>query len=154
MAENKEHGGACSRVFDYSTLFEDGIGEILERLDGEDKESVADELLEGYDMPALMEMRVKIFRFAKGKLMKSLEAGPGDLDTTFASYVPTERLEDAQKAVAQWVMIARRKKEQIIQDSLLFLSYLSGEIELFPHTILRRNSKKRNRSRRQKKACN
>ena len=76
MADSPDRGGSSSRVFDYSTLFDDGIGEILERLDGEDKRDVMDELMDGYDMPALMEIRVKIFRFAKSMLMKSLE-GPG-----------------------------------------------------------------------------
>ena len=56
MAEGIDRGGVSSRVIDYSTLFDDGIGEILERLDGEDKSAIMDELIDEYDMPALMDM--------------------------------------------------------------------------------------------------
>ena len=55
-----------------------------------------DELMDVYDMPALMDMRLKMFRFVQSELMQSLEGpGPGDLDTSFASYVLRERIEDA-----------------------------------------------------------
>ena len=151
MAEGIDRGGGGSRVFDYSVLFDDGIGEILERLDGEDKGAVMDELMDGYDMPALMEMRVKIFRFAKSKLMKSLEGeGPGDLDPAFASCVPRERIEDAHKAVAEWVLIARRGKQRVVQDSISLLAYMSDEVKLFPHGVVRRSVKRKNKRSRRK----
>ena len=146
MADSEDDEGVSSRVFDYSTLFDDGIGEILERLDGEDKADVMDELIDGYDMPALMNMRMKIFRFAKCKLMKSLEEpGPGDLDEAYAGFVLHERIEDARKMVDEWTLIARRGKNRVVQDSLTLLSYLSGDLTLFPHAVLRRRPKKKTR---------
>ena len=146
MADSEDDEGGSSRVFDYSTLFDDGIGEILERLDGEDKADVMDELIDGYDMPALMNMRMKIFRFAKCKLMKSLEEpGPGDLDEAYAGFVPHERIEDARKMVDEWTLIARRGKNRVVQDSLTLLSYLSGDLALFPHAVLRRKPKRKSR---------
>ena len=151
MAEGVDRVGGSSRVFDYSTLFDDGIGEILERLDGEDKGAVMDELMDVYDMPALMDMRVKIFRFAKSKLMKSLEGlGPGDLDSSFASYVPREKIEDAHKAVAEWALIARRGKQRVVQDSMALLAYMSGDMKLFPHNVIRRNVIRNNKRARRK----
>ena len=151
MAEGIDRGGVSSRVIDYSTLFDDGIGEILERLDGEDKSAIMDELLDEYDMPALMDMLVKIFRFAKSKLMKSLEGeGPGDLDAAFASCVPRDRIEDEHKAVAEWALIARRGKQRVVQDSIALLAYMSGEVKFFPHNVIRRSVKRKNKRSRRK----
>ena len=140
MAESEELGAAGSHVFDFSNLFDDGIGEILVRMDGGDKSSIVEELMDGYDMSSLMDMRLKIFRHAKCKLTESLE-GPGDsdLDPGFACFVPRENMDDARKVVAEWVLIARRGKARVVDDSMVLLNYLSGDIKTFPHEMIRRS---------------
>ena len=114
-------------------LFSDDIDGILAKLDTHPRCDVIDELADGLDMSTLMGVREKVFRYAKRKLVSSVEE-PGNVDIdpamggTAKKYVPG----DAQRIVDEWVLIARKGKTRVAMDTVEFMSYLSGAYTYFP----------------------
>ena len=135
------HGQAAesSFVMDYTALFTDGIGDLLERLDVEREGDVMDELMDGYDMPALMDMRLKVFRYAKAKLLGDLD-GPNDMDVgpAVSRLIPQGDVGDANKIVTQWILVARRGKQRVVKDTMALMAYMAGRNAYFPHDVVRR----------------
>ena len=57
---------------DFHALFSDEISGILMKLDSVQRSDVADELVETLDAPTLRDLRLKVFRFAKKKLVDAV----------------------------------------------------------------------------------
>ena len=128
---------------DYTALFSDGIGDLLERLDDEKEGDIMDELLDEYDMPALMDMRLRVFRYAKCKLVSNLD-GPGNVDMgpSMSTLISPEHYSDAQGIVDEWILLARRGKQKVVKDTLDLMGFMSGRHTFFPHAVVKRSKAK------------
>ena len=149
MADSNDSGSESSRVFDYTMLFDDITSGILMKLDSSRRCDVVDALVDELDMSMLMDARLKVFRFAKKKLLKTVN-GPGnmDIDPAYKDWEPDEDPRDAERIVGEWGMIARKGKPRVALDIIELLAYVSSQDPYFPHKILKKRPKK---SRPQKK---
>ena len=145
MADDHDAESESSRVFDYKSLFDHTTSKILTKLDCTRRCDVADELVEALSMAMLMDARLKVFRFAKKKLLKSVrQADNVDLEPTFRGSLPKASLRDAEKVIEQWGMITRKGKPRVALDLIELLSYVSGDDPFFPHRLLKKRQKKGN----------
>ena len=143
MAADACHGSASSTIFDLNVIFRDDIGEILAKVDSKLASDVVDEMSEAYDMSTLLDIRIKMFRYAKKKLLESVsEPGNMDMDPVFEKAVPHGCAEDAQRMIDEWALIARKSKPRVAMDTIDFLSYVSGECPYFPYKIIKKNPKR------------
>ena len=143
MADAGSQSAEGSCVLDYTTLFSNGIGDVLERLDDECETDVMHELMEDYDMSALMDMRLKVFRYAKRKLVSELEK-PGDVDMgPVKKMLPSPgHCNDIQFAVGEWVLVAKRGKQKVVKDTMDLMGFMTGRNPFFPHAVVRRRKAK------------
>ena len=139
MADDDSQRGVSSCVLDYTALFCDGIGSLLERLDSDKEGDIMDELIDGYDMASLMDMRLKVFRYAKAKLIADLE-GPSKMDIgkPMSELLLKSSKRDIHSAVAEWVLVARRGKQRVVKDTIDLMGFMSGRYTFFPHDVLKR----------------
>ena len=143
MADWDDVGCESSRAFDYNTLFDDITAGIMAKLDCSRKCDVVDELSEALDMSMLMDTRLKVFRFAKQKLLKTIEMPENlDMEPAFKDALPDGSLEDAKRMVAVWELIARKGKPRVALDAIDLLAYVSGDDPFFPHRLLKRRPTK------------
>ena len=143
MAAWVDDGSVSSRVFDYTMLFDDITSAILMKLDSSRRCDVVDELIDELDMSMLMETRLKVFRYAKKKLLKSVsEPGNADLDPGFNGLEDVDSSGDAERIIGQWGMIARKGKPRVALDAIELLAYVSGQDPYFPHRILKKRAQK------------
>ena len=143
MADCEDTESESSRVFDYTMLFDDVVGEILVKLDRSKRCEVVDELVEALDMAMLMDVRSKVFRFAKTKLVKSVaEPETMDLDPSYKRTLGNDTLGDAERMIDEWDLIARKGKPRVALDAVELLSYVSGNDPYFPHKVIKKRSKK------------
>ena len=143
MADCDDSGSNSSRSFDYTMLFDDVVGEILVKLDSSPKSDVLDELVEALDMSMLMDVRLKVFRFAKAKLLKTV-GGPGNMDIEpgYKGAIPNNTPGDAEKAIEEWSLIARKGKQRVALDAIALLAYYSGSDTYFPHRLIKKRLKR------------
>ena len=149
MADWPESGSESSRVLDYTTLFDYVVGEILIKLDSAKKGDVMDELVEALDMSMLMDVRMKVFRYAKAKLVKTVDqSGNMDIEPAYRSSMLTDTPEDVEKAIGEWSLIARKGKQRVASDAIGLLGYVSGTDAYFPHRLIKKrpNKSKSNRA--------
>ena len=143
MADCADTGSESSRVFDYTMLFDDVVGEILVKLDRAKRCEVVDELVDALDMAMLMDVRTKVFRFAKSKLVESIAVPENmDLEPGYKRTLGDDTLRDAERMVGEWDLIARKGKPRVAQDAVELLSYVSGNDPYFPHKLIKKRPKK------------
>ena len=143
MAADACYGSASSTSFDLNVIFRDDIGEILAKMDSKLASDVVDEMSEAYDMSTLLNIRIKMFRFAKKKLFESVSVpGIKDMDPVFDKSVSHGCAEDAQRMMDEWALIARKGKPRVAMDTIDLLSYVSGECPYFPYKIIKKNPKR------------
>ena len=147
MADEGGQGSFGSPGFDFDVVFRGDIGEILAKVDTKLASEVVDEMVEVYDASTLLDIRLKMFGYAKMKLLESVtRAGNEDLDPIFGGTVTSGGVDDAQIMVDEWDLIARKGKPRIAMDTINFLSYVSGDFPFFPYKNIKKNAKKsRNR---------
>ena len=143
MADDDDHESGSSVIFDLNSIFRGDISEMLAKVDSKLASDVVDDMTDAYDMSTLLDIRIKMFRFAKKKLLETV-AVPGnqDIDPVFDNNVSQGCLDDAQRMVDEWALIARKGKPRVAMDTIDFLSYVSGECPYFPYKIVRKNPKK------------
>ena len=143
MADCNDAGSVSSRVFDYTMLFDDITSGILMKLDSNRRCDVVDELVEELDMSMLMDSRLKVFRYAKKKLLETVTGtGNVDLDPSYTGLEAGESPEDVEKLIGEWGMIARKGKPRVALDMIELLAYVSGQDAYFPHKLLKKRQKK------------
>ena len=143
MADDDDHTSGCSVNFDLNSIFRGDIGEMLAKVDSKLASDVVDDMTEAYDMSTLLDIRIKMFRFAKKKLLETVtEPGNKDMDPIFGNTVSHGCLNDAQRMTDEWALIARKGKPRVAMDTIDFLSYVSGECPYFPYKIVKKNPKK------------
>ena len=143
MADDDDHTSGCSVNFDLNSIFRGDIGEMLAKVDSKLASDVVDDMTEAYDMSTLLDIRIKMFRFAKKKLLETVtEPGNKDMDPIFDKTVSHGCLSDAQRMTDEWALIARKGKPRVAMDTIDFLSYVSGECPYFPYKIVKKNPKK------------
>ena len=143
MAADVGHICGSSSSFDLNVIFRDDIGEILAKVDSKLSSDVVDEMTDAYDMSTLLDIRVKMFRFAKKKLLESVSApGNKDIDPVFDNSIPHGCTDDAQRMTEEWDLIARKGKPRVAMDTIDLLSYVSGECPYFPYKVIKKNPKR------------
>ena len=143
MADAAGHAGEASALFDFNAVFRGDIGDILAKVDTNLASDVIDEMIETYDMSTLLDIRIKMFRYGKKKLLESV-SGPEnvDIDPVLGENVVHGCVDDAQRIMDNWSLIARKGKPRVAMDTLDLLSYVSGECPYFPYKIIKKNPKK------------
>ena len=145
MADCSDTASVSSRGFDYTMLFDDVVGEILVKLDSQKRGEVVDELVDALDMSMLMDVRLKVFKYAKAKLLKTVsQPGNMDLEPNFEGSLPESSLRDMERMVNEWGLIARKGKPRVALDAVDLMSYVSGNDTYFPHRLLKKRPKKKN----------
>ena len=144
MADCSDTASVSSRGFDYTMLFDDVVGEILVKLDSQKRGEVVDELVDALDMSMLMDVRLKVFKYAKAKLLKTVsQPGNMDLEPNFEGSLPESSLRDMERMVNEWGLIARKGKPRVALDAVDLMSYVSGNDTYFPHRLLKKRPKKK-----------
>ena len=122
MADRSDHGSDGSHMFDFTGLFSDDVDGILAKHDTMQRCDLIDQLTDDLDMSTLMDIREKAFRFAKRKLVKSVEEpGDMDIDPDFADKSVAGR----PGVVDEWTLIARKGKTCVAMDVVELMSYPS-----------------------------
>ena len=138
-----DRGSESSRIFDYTMLFDDTVGEILMKLDGAKKCDVVDEMVEVLDMAMLMDVRLKVFRYAKSKLLKTVtQPGEMDIDPKHRNALNINTPRDAERMIEEWDLIARKGQQKVAVDAIDLLAYLSGDDPFFPYKLMKKRAKK------------
>ena len=144
MADSVGCGSESSHVFDYKMLFDDITSGILMKLESSRRCDVVDELVDEMDMAMLMDARLKVFRFAKKKLLEAVgEPGKLDLEPAFKGVIAGNSPSDAERVIEEWGMITRKGKPRVALDIIELLSYASGQDSYFPHKLLKKRQKKK-----------
>ena len=139
MADCEETGSESSRVFDYTMLFDDVVGEILVKLDGATRGDIVDEMVEALDMSMLMDVRMKVFRFAKTKLLEFVtQPGAMDIEPKVMDTLTVTCPGDAKRMIDEWNLIARKGKQRVALDAIDLLAYLSGDNPFFPYKLMKK----------------
>ena len=146
MADEPVQRSTSSPVFDSSVLFGEDIEEILAKLDTQRRCDVIDQLTDTLDMSSLMDVRLKIFRFAKKKLVNSVDGtGNKDVDPVIVSKTKPVSQGDVQKLVDEWGLIARKSKARVAMDTVEFMSYINGDYTFFPAKCIKKRVTTRKR---------
>ena len=73
MADEGGQRSFGSSSFDFDVVFRDDISEILAKVDSKLASDVVDEMVDVYDMSTLLDIRLKMFGYAKKKLLVNVK---------------------------------------------------------------------------------
>ena len=121
-----------------SDLFDKNVGEILMKINLQDREDTESELSELCDKEELRNIRDKIFELAKEKIVRDLVVKDAvDLldDTDLA--IAIGQSDALARGVLQWEAVNRRVKHKLANDAVHFLLYLIGHSTKFPTKLIR-----------------
>ena len=143
MADEGGQRSFGSSSFDFDVVFRDDISEILAKVDSKLASDVVDEMVDVYDMSTLLDIRLKMFGYAKKKLLVNVKrTGNEDMDPVFGGAITPGSYDDAQAMVDEWSLIARKGKPRVAIDTIDFLSYVSGDCPFFPYKNIKKTTKK------------
>ena len=139
MADDGNTGSESSHNVDYHSLFSNEVGEILVKLDSQAQSEVVDELVERLDAEILKDTRLKVFCYAKNKIVDAVTAPRTmEIDPAFDGNVSYGDSDKAQQIVDEWSLIARKGLPRIALDIVEFLRFYGDDNAYFPYKLIKR----------------
>ena len=109
------------------------------KLDSQTRAEVVDELVDRLDAETLRDVRLKVFRFAKNKIVDAVTAPrTSEIDPAFDGNVSYGDARKAQQVVDEWTLIARKGLPRIAMDIVDFLNFYGDDNAYFPHKLIKR----------------